>query len=499
MTPPSSQSNSRATQKIHFQWRAMVRTAALEPGWQDHLTSQLFAVATVPVAGRGPILPNILQAQVMGQMERLYKVRMREGAVDVRVSYEALAHMHLSEPPPCELLIKTTAGGQGVTIDPPTPPSPEEWQDIVRQFWAQLQMDPQLRLDWGTVPPHPGQSGIFLPQRMLVSRFRLAPELLWENRPQQVLPGRRPATWQRELRLVRDVAQPWLLHAQVGWRDPDEEQETVLSHPLPHEAPDEAPEAGQEPETLPWKQGAMLPPAAGDMPGSPGLAGRRTLPPLAPPSSNWQDLLRRRGGLLIAGALLLAFILLGASVLAFGVMGNTPQTGPAVPTATQAAPTSATGDQASPTSPPSALSTSTAGPNASPTPKATKTPTATATSGLVVNWSVATAGTTSQHCSPPHPNVSALTLTINNSKSSVALTWQVTITDTDPAGKVWASASPTSGTIPAGQQAQVTITPISSLCADMAGAQNPITYRAVVSGSAAGQSQQVTISVSIKP
>lgn len=499
MIPEPGQSKSSTTQQMRFQWQAMVRAAALEPDWHNHLTSQLFAVAAVPVMGKGPLLPTILQVQVMGNMERLYKVRTREGAVDVRVSYEALAHMRLSEPPPCELLIKTTDGVHSVTLAPPTPPSQEEWQDLVRQLWAQLQQETQLRLDWGTSPPQPGQTGIFFPQRWLISRFRLAPEIQWEDMPQPLLHGRRPTTWQRELRLARDLVQPWLLHAQMGWRDPDEEQETVLSHPLPHEAPDEAPEAGQEPETLPWKQGAMLPPAAGDMPGSPGLAGRRTLPPLAPPSSNWQDLLRRRGGLLIAGALLLAFILLGASVFAFGVMGNTPQTGPAVPTATQAAPTSATGDQASPTTQPSALSTSTASANPSPTPKATKTPTATATSGLVVNWSVATAGTTSQHCSPPHPNVSALTLTINNSKSTVALTWQVTITDTDPAGKVWASASPTSGTIPAGQQAQVTITPISSLCADMAGAQNPITYRAVVSGSAAGQSKQVTISVTVRP
>jgi hypothetical protein len=495
MTPQSGQSRIPEDQ-IRFQWQAMVRPAALEAGWQDRLTSQLFAVATVRVPTRGPIAPNILQVQVMGNMERLYKARVREGAVEVRVAYDALARMDMGELPPCELLIKTTDGGHGVTLAPPTPPSAEDWQNIVEQFWSQLQQEKELRLDWGIAPYQPGQSGIFLPQRMLLSRFRLFPHLQWEAAPQHLLDGGKPSTWQRELRLVRDPFHPWVLHAQVGWREPEEVEEALAPLLL-----EEEPEEDEEPEVLAWEQEFS---GLGDdesAPGLPGLAGRRPLKPPSPAPINWQDLFRRRGGVLLAGALLLAFIVLGTSVLAFGIVGNASQTGPTAPAIAQGSPTGAAGNQASPTLQATALSTSTASASTSPSPTSTttSTPTATVTPAPIVNWSVATAGATSQRCSPPHPNVGSLTLTINNSKSTAALTWQVILTDTDPAGKVWATASPTSGTIPAGQQAQVTVTPISSLCADMAGSQNSITYHAVVSGSAAGQSKQVTIAVTVKP
>jgi hypothetical protein len=491
MIPPFSQ-ESTTKEQARFQWQAMVRPAAFEEGWQDHLTSYLFAVATVPVSGKGPILPTMLQVQVAGKAQDLYQVRMREGAVDVWVAYPALARLGVGLTPACELLIRTTDGVQSVTLDPPAPPGQEDWQDIVEQFWSRLQAEEELRLDWGIAPYQPGQSGVFLPQRMLLSRFRLAPDLQWEDMPPHLLRGDRLVGWQRELRLVRDAVLPWLLHAQVGWRAQAGGEEVPVAPPL---LPEEEPEADLEPEVLSWEQEfAHLRDDAG-MPAPAGLAQGRLLKPPSPTSIDWRGLLRQKGGLLLAGALLLVFIGLGTSVLAFGVLGGNPQAGPSATTIAQASPTSAAGNQSSPVSQPTSDATSTFSAAPSPTAKATSTPTATA----VVNWSVATQGSTSQRCSPPHPAISPLILIIDNSKSTAALTWQVTISDMDPAGKVWATASPTSGTVPAGQQAQTTLTPISSLCQDLAGSKSPASYHAVVSGSAAGQSKQVTITVTVKP
>ncbi|HEY7125876.1 MAG TPA: hypothetical protein VH540_18115, partial [Ktedonobacterales bacterium] len=194
MTPPFRQPRS-TTKQAQFQWQTMVQTKALEPGWHDHLTWQLFAVATVRVSGNGPIMPTILEAHVLGNMERLYKARVREGAVDVRVAYEALAHMRLREAPPCELRIKTTDGTYGVTIDPPVPPSQEEWQALVEHLWSELRQEEELRLDLGIAPHQPGQSGIYFPQRLLLSRFRLFPHVQWEEMPPTLQDGQRPTTW----------------------------------------------------------------------------------------------------------------------------------------------------------------------------------------------------------------------------------------------------------------------------------------------------------------
>ncbi len=498
MTPQSRQPRS-ATEQTPFHWQAIVRAKALEPGWHEHLTSQVFAVATVPVVGNGPILPAILEVHVLGHMERLYKARVREDAVDVRVAYEALAHMRLREAPPCELRIKTTDGVHGVTIDPPTPPSQEEWQEVVEQLWSQLRGDEELRLDWGIAPYQPGQSGVFLPQRLLLSRFRLFPHMQWEEMPPTLRERHRPTTWQQELRLERDQFHPWVLHARVGWREREDTAE-VWAPPAPPPAGDDT-EAGSEADDLlgesdEWFPGGEDAPEIQRIPTKP-----RTAKPLAPAPIDWQSLLKRRGGLMLVGAVLLAFIMIAGSVLTLGFLGGKPQGDSSSVVSIPASPTSATGAQPSPTPQSSAAATSptSTSPTPSPTRQATSTPTATATPGPVVNWSVATAGSTSQRCSPPHPNVSALTLTIDNTRSTAALTWQVTITDTDPAGKVWATASTTSGTVAAGQQAKTTLTPISSLCQDMAGSKNPFPYHAVISGSAAGQTKQVTITVTVKP
>jgi hypothetical protein len=491
MTPPFRQPRS-TTKQAQFQWQTMVQTKALEPGWHDHLTWQLFAVATVRVSGNGSIMPTILEAHVLGNMERLYKARVREHAVDVRVAYEALAHMRLREAPPCELRIKTTDGTSGVTIDPPVPPSQEDWQALVEHLWSELRQDEELRLDWGVAPSQPGQSGIYFPQRLLLSRFRLFPHVQWEEMPPTLQDGQRPTTWQQELRLARDQFHPWVLHARVGWRAREDTEEVWAQPPPPPpegEGWEDLEPDGMQGESDEWFPGNEGAPEIQQHP------QQRAIKPLPSAPIDWQALLKRRGGLLLAGALLLAFIMIGGSVLTLGFLQGSTPVGPSATAITRASPTGAAGDQASPATQP----TFTAATTPSPTAGATSTPTATEMPGLVVNWSVTTTGSTSQRCSPPHRNISSLTLTIDNRQSTTALTWQVTITDKDPAGKVWATASTTSGTVAAGQQAKTTLTPISSLCQDMANSKNPADYHAIISGSAAGQTKQVTITVTVKP
>jgi hypothetical protein len=58
-------------------------------------------------------------------------------------------------------------------------------------------------------------------------------------------------------------------------------------------------------------------------------------------------------------------------------------------------------------------------------------------------------------------------VTLDNSANSVSLDWATSITDNDPAGKVWASTSPPSGTVTAGRQAQFTVIPGPTFCHDL--------------------------------
>jgi hypothetical protein len=90
-----------------------------------------------------------------------------------------------------------------------------------------------------------------------------------------------------------------------------------------------------------------------------------------------------------------------------------------------------------------------------------------------------------------------LSVTLDNSAGSSPVTWQATISQTDPQGHVWATASPKSGTLASGAKAALAITPIKSLCQDMQGSVSPITYSVMVSYLETGQpeSQEVTVSV----
>jgi hypothetical protein len=58
-------------------------------------------------------------------------------------------------------------------------------------------------------------------------------------------------------------------------------------------------------------------------------------------------------------------------------------------------------------------------------------------------------------------------VTLNNSGNSVALAWSTSITDNDPAGKVWASTRPASGTVAPGGQAQFSVVPGPTFCHDL--------------------------------
>ncbi len=108
-------------------------------------------------------------------------------------------------------------------------------------------------------------------------------------------------------------------------------------------------------------------------------------------------------------------------------------------------------------------------PSAPPTPGATATspssqptqPSApTATPRPVVNFKVSPT-TFKQTCySTP-----ALTITLDNTGSNVAVSWKAGIIDLVPnTANLWAKASPTSGTVPAGGTATLTLTPDSSVC-----------------------------------
>jgi hypothetical protein len=58
-------------------------------------------------------------------------------------------------------------------------------------------------------------------------------------------------------------------------------------------------------------------------------------------------------------------------------------------------------------------------------------------------------------------------VTLDNTENSVSLEWSTSITDNDPAGKVWASTSPSRGTVAAGRQAKVTVVPGPTFCHDL--------------------------------
>jgi hypothetical protein len=117
----------------------------------------------------------------------------------------------------------------------------------------------------------------------------------------------------------------------------------------------------------------------------------------------------------------------------------------------------------------------------------------------VNNLQVGPQTTFQQGCNSASDTPAALQLTLDNSQSTVSVAWQANTTDTDPQGNTWASASPASGTVLAGQTATLAITPGSALCGDMFFSTSSLTYTAVLSQTALGQTNNVTISDTVAP
>ncbi len=106
---------------------------------------------------------------------------------------------------------------------------------------------------------------------------------------------------------------------------------------------------------------------------------------------------------------------------------------------------------------------------------------------------------TSQGCNSRTSGLPAIPVTLDNRQSTVSVNWQVTINDGDPAGNIWANASPASGTVAAGQTATLTITPIGALCGDMFLSAGSVTYRANINETALGQTNTVTVRDAVAP
>ena len=126
-----------------------------------------------------------------------------------------------------------------------------------------------------------------------------------------------------------------------------------------------------------------------------------------------------------------------------------------------------------------------AGGNSTPTGADTPSPTpsATATRTPLTTFQV-TPTAINQACSNVQDTLSPFSVTLDNSASTVAVDWEMNISNTDPAGNIWATASNVSGTALAGQSDTITITPFANktttLCADMQAAPAPMVYSATV-------------------
>ncbi|HLW02607.1 MAG TPA: zinc ribbon domain-containing protein [Ktedonobacterales bacterium] len=92
-----------------------------------------------------------------------------------------------------------------------------------------------------------------------------------------------------------------------------------------------------------------------------------------------------------------------------------------------------------------------------------------------------------------------LAVTLDNSAGSSPVTWQVTITQTDPQGHLWGTASPKSGTLASGAKATLSITPITSLCQEMQGSGSLIMFSVTVSYTQNGESSSQRITDTVTP
>ncbi len=486
-----------------FQWSVAI-TAPLAPGWQDHITDYLAAVATVSLSfqDEGPLV--LTEAKLLDDPRELYQLTVHERSVEVRARYRALSQPFLDAPYDCQLLLKTPVGGRFVTIAAPKPPGPAEWQHLVKKLWF------QLLLAGGDLPVAAAAEASPSVKGRPLYTFKLHPELQWSAPPVDDLLGQVPSEWHHELRLVIDAEQPDRVHAQVDWAAvPRPANQMMVTGPLPR-----IPSVAQKDQKA--QRQARRERLNGGNISSTELALLRSPQERGGRPSRWRVVLLT---MLLLVLLLLAFLAVSATrgkphgglSLLIPTLAPTAVATPSPALFPTSSPTNQSTSQPTPSTAPSPTTrpypTATATPRptatatavptatATPSPTATATPSPTATPTPVVNL-VVTPTSFSQSCTST-PTLPALVVTLDNTGSNVAVNWQINITDTDPAGHVWATASATSGTVPVGQSQMVTITPISTLCQDMAGVG--ASYTAPVSYSAAGQSGQSTVTDAVSP
>jgi hypothetical protein len=123
-------------------------------------------------------------------------------------------------------------------------------------------------------------------------------------------------------------------------------------------------------------------------------------------------------------------------------------------------------------------------------------PTLGAVPTAVISFGVSQPTTFTQQCSAAQP-LAPLTLTLDNSRSTISVDWWLDIPPSVPHGQTpWAIANPPYGTLPAGQTANVSLTPDGTLCSLLVGQSAPVTYRASLFFGGVGE---VTISDTITP
>ena len=478
------------TKRTDFQW-TIALSDSLPSGWQDHLTDYLVAEATISLTLQDEEPLSLTEAKLLDDPRGLYQITSYERSVEVRAAYRALSQSFMETPYDCQLLIKTPVGGRFVTIPAPQPPSPEEWKQLVKKIWF------RVVLAGGDLGVASAAGGSSVKEQPLYT-FKLRDELTWDEPAADTALNE----WQRELRLIVDSKQPDVVYAQLAWsgRQPTGNQ-MLVTGPMPRIG------AASRGRHKTRRRG-----------------GHRQVQRTGAFASIQRRPFWSRVALLTTALLLLllvAVVAIGAIKSRAGAsaplalsqpsptlapttfpsatstdvptVGSTsvPTSSPVPAPTEQRAPTPTATKRPQPTATatpyPSATPTSTSTPTPSPT--ATPTPSPTSTPTPIFNVIISPTGF-SQTC----PTLSALIVTIDNSGSNVDVTWQVSITDTDPMNNVWATASQTSGTVLAGQSASVTITPSSTLCQDMSAGQT-LPYTAVFSysGPSAGQSGQATV------
>jgi hypothetical protein len=140
-------------------------------------------------------------------------------------------------------------------------------------------------------------------------------------------------------------------------------------------------------------------------------------------------------------------------------------------------------------------------PTAVPTAVPTQKPTPVGTHFVpVVGWQV-TPTAFQQSCTGPSDPLPARTLTLDNGGSNVAVGYQVVNIGTSQNGhEPWATASPAAGTVDAGKQARLTLTPAGDLCTQLwsAGITAPVNYTLGVQLTSGG-SGATTVTDSVTP